>query len=128
MTSQALTTLFADGIISDYSFNCLLEAGDIVTLPMKSVSLVVAYSSMLFPKLFHSPALPGAPSIAYRLSVDWHRSKRCFCFIGHQLLADNDAVMYMYCTCTQCSKSAALANRSGNPTLLTTYPPGQTPT
>ena len=44
---------------------------------MKSVSLVVAYSSMLFPKLFHSPALPGAPSIAYHLSVDWHHSKRC---------------------------------------------------
>ena len=56
---------------------CLPEVGDIVTLPMKSVSLVVAYSSMLFLKLFHSPALPGAPSIAYRLSVDWHHSKRC---------------------------------------------------
>ena len=55
----------AGGSIPD----CLPEAGDIVTLPMKSVSLVVAYSSMLFPKLFHSPALPGAPSIAYRLSV-----------------------------------------------------------
>ena len=56
---------------------CLPEAGDIVMLPMKSVSLVVAYSSMLFPKLFHSPALPGAPLIAYHLSVDWHHSKRC---------------------------------------------------
>ena len=56
---------------------CLPEAGDIVTLPMKSVSLVVTYSSMLFPKLFHSPALPRAPSIAYHLSVDWHHSKRC---------------------------------------------------
>ena len=33
---------------------CLPEAGDIVTLPMKSVSLVVAYSSMLFPKLFQA--------------------------------------------------------------------------
>ena len=60
---------------------CLPEAGDIVTLPMKSVSLVVAYSSMLFPKLFHSPALPGAPSIAYCLSVDWHHSKRCIYFV-----------------------------------------------
>ena len=40
---------------------CLPEAGDIVTLPMKFVSLVVAYSSMLFPKLFHCLALPGAP-------------------------------------------------------------------
>ena len=34
---------------------CLPEAGDIVMLPMKSVSLVVAYSSMLFPKLFQAP-------------------------------------------------------------------------
>ena len=58
-------------------FNCLPEAGDIVTLPMKSISLVVAYSSMLFSKLFHSLALPGAPSIAYHLLVDWHHSKRC---------------------------------------------------
>ena len=57
--------------------HCLPEAGNIVTLPMKSVSLVVAYSSMLFPKLFHSLALPGAPSIAYHLSVDWHHSKQC---------------------------------------------------
>ena len=37
---------------------CLPEAGDIVTLPMKSVSLVVAYSSKLFRKMFHAPALP----------------------------------------------------------------------
>ena len=66
---------------------CLPEAGDIVTLPMKSVSLVVAYSSMLFLKLFHSPALPRAPSIAYHLSVDWHHSKRCvylFIFLCHE--------------------------------------------
>ena len=66
-------------------FFCLPEAGDIVTLPMKSVSLVVAYSSMLFPKLFHSPALPGAPSIAYCLSVDWHHSKRCVYFFFKKL-------------------------------------------
>ena len=38
--------------------NCLPEAGDIVTLPMKSISLVVAYSSKLFRKMFHAPALP----------------------------------------------------------------------
>ena len=37
---------------------CLPEAGDIVTLPMKSVSLVVVYSSKLFRKMFHAPALP----------------------------------------------------------------------
>ena len=39
-------------------FYCLPEAGDIVTLPMESVSLVVAYSSKLFRKMFHAPALP----------------------------------------------------------------------
>ena len=37
------------------NIDCLPEAGDIVTLPMRSVSLVVAYSSMLFPKLFQAP-------------------------------------------------------------------------
>ena len=77
-----------DGLVSKLSTNqvqkwpnyCLPEAGDIVTLPIKSVSLVVAYSAMLFPKLFHSPALPGAPSITYHLSVHWHHSKRCVYF------------------------------------------------
>ena len=63
-----------DAIFTEIPY-CLLEAGDIVMLPMKSVSLVVAYSSMLFPKLFHSPALPRAPLITYCLSVDWHHSK-----------------------------------------------------
>ena len=78
--------------------DCLPEAGDIVTLPMKSVSLVVAYSSMLFPKLFHSPALPRAPSIAYRLSVDWHHSKRCvyLCKAVHLLHFPNFNWMSMY--------------------------------
>ena len=61
------TALPVTGLITEVSYLtcdvyfCLPEAGDIVMLPMKSVSLVVAYSSMLFPKLFHSPALPGAP-------------------------------------------------------------------
>ena len=44
-------------LIESFYF-CLLEAGDIVTLPMKSVSLFVAYSSKLFQKMFHAPALP----------------------------------------------------------------------
>ena len=62
------------------SIYCLLEAGDIVTLPMKSVSLVVAYSSKLFRKMFHTS---GSSQM---LSVDWHRSKRCIYFVTFNLL------------------------------------------
>ena len=47
-----LTSIFSNG--RGALDICLPEAGDIVTLPMKSVSLVVAYSSMLFPKLFQA--------------------------------------------------------------------------
>ena len=47
-----------------------------MTLPMKSVSLVVAYSSFLCLKLFQAPS-GSSRSPLNCLSVDWHRSKRC---------------------------------------------------
>ena len=55
--SKAHPSFFAMGKQAGFT-DCLPEAGDIVTLPMKSVSLVVAYSSKLFQKMFHAPALP----------------------------------------------------------------------
>ena len=61
--------------------NCLLEAGDIVTLPIKSASFVVAYSSFFCPKLFQ--ALGGSfQSLLDHLLVDWHSSKWCIYYFN----------------------------------------------
>ena len=60
---------------------CLPEAEDIVTLPMKSVSFVVAHLSFLCPKLFQAPG-GSSRSPLDRLSLDWHRSKPCIYYLN----------------------------------------------